>query len=62
MPSSLSVLFPVIQDDDLSLPEGPSVILHPSAGLNLSVVSLSSMLEPQSLQTRDSCEVCAYRS
>ncbi|XP_067253467.1 cell cycle and apoptosis regulator protein 2 isoform X1 [Chanodichthys erythropterus] len=44
-------------DDDLSLPEGPSVILHPSAGLNLSVVSLSSMLEPQSLQTRDSCEV-----
>ncbi|XP_051766387.1 cell cycle and apoptosis regulator protein 2 isoform X5 [Ctenopharyngodon idella] len=44
-------------DDDLSLPEGPSVIFHPSAGLNLSVVSLSSMLEPQSLQTRDSCEV-----
>uniref|UniRef100_A0A9J8A7L7 Cell cycle and apoptosis regulator 2 n=2 Tax=Cyprinus carpio carpio TaxID=630221 RepID=A0A9J8A7L7_CYPCA len=44
-------------DGDLSLPEGPSVVFHPSAGLNLSVVSLSSLLEPQTPQTRDSCEV-----
>ncbi|XP_016400343.1 cell cycle and apoptosis regulator protein 2-like, partial [Sinocyclocheilus rhinocerous] len=43
-------------DGDLSLPEGPSVVFHPSAGLNLSVVSLSSLLEPQTPQTRDSCE------
>ncbi|XP_026129980.1 cell division cycle and apoptosis regulator protein 1-like [Carassius auratus] len=46
-----------VRDGDLSLPEGPSVVLHPSAGLNLSVVSLSSLLEPQTPQTRDSCEV-----
>ncbi|XP_077099827.1 cell cycle and apoptosis regulator protein 2 isoform X1 [Siphateles boraxobius] len=45
------------QLDDLLLSEGPSLVFHPSDGLNLSVVSLSSMLEPQSLQTRDSCEV-----
>ncbi|XP_005155588.1 cell cycle and apoptosis regulator protein 2 isoform X3 [Danio rerio] len=44
-------------EDDLSLPESPSVVFHPSAGLNLSAVSLSSLLEPQTLQTRDSCEV-----
>ncbi|KAL1267128.1 hypothetical protein QQF64_002803 [Cirrhinus molitorella] len=44
-------------DGDLSLPEGPSVVIHPSAGLNLSVVSLSSLLEPQTPQTRDSSEV-----
>lgn len=44
-------------EDDLSLPEAPSVVFHPSAGLNLSAVSLSSLLEPQTLQTRDSCEV-----
>ncbi|XP_052463573.1 cell cycle and apoptosis regulator protein 2 [Carassius gibelio] len=44
-------------DGDLSLPEAPSVVFHPSAGLNLSVVSLSSLLEPQTPQTRDSCEV-----
>ncbi|XP_016150146.1 cell cycle and apoptosis regulator protein 2-like [Sinocyclocheilus grahami] len=43
-------------DGDLSLPEGPSVVFHPSTGLNLSVVSLSSLLEPQTPQTRDSCE------
>ncbi|XP_043087544.1 cell cycle and apoptosis regulator protein 2 isoform X2 [Puntigrus tetrazona] len=44
-------------DGDLSLPEDPSVVFQPSAGLNLSVVSLSSLLEPQTPQTRDSCEV-----
>ncbi|XP_058645295.1 cell division cycle and apoptosis regulator protein 1 isoform X4 [Onychostoma macrolepis] len=44
-------------DGDLSHPEGPSVVFHPSTGLNLSVVSLSSLLEPQTPQTRDSCEV-----
>ncbi|XP_059394629.1 cell cycle and apoptosis regulator protein 2-like [Carassius carassius] len=44
-------------DGDLSLPEGLSVVVHPSAGLNLSVVSLSSLLEHQTPQTRDSCEV-----
>ncbi len=58
--SKLVCLFPVIQDGDLSLPEGPSVVFHPSAGLNLSVVSLSSLLEPQTPQTRDSCEVGSY--
>uniref|UniRef100_A0A9J8CUN6 DBC1/CARP1 catalytically inactive NUDIX hydrolase domain-containing protein n=2 Tax=Cyprinus carpio carpio TaxID=630221 RepID=A0A9J8CUN6_CYPCA len=44
-------------DGDLSLLEGPSVVFHPSAGLNLSIVSLSSLLEPQTPQTRNSCEV-----
>ncbi|XP_050976146.1 cell cycle and apoptosis regulator protein 2 isoform X3 [Labeo rohita] len=44
-------------DGDLSLPEAPSVVFHPSAGVNLSVVSLLSLLEPQTPQTRDSCEV-----
>ncbi|XP_051971654.1 cell cycle and apoptosis regulator protein 2-like [Xyrauchen texanus] len=43
------------QDDESSLPEVPSLVFHPHAGLNLSVVSLSSLLEPQ---TRDCYEVC----
>ncbi|XP_051541463.1 cell cycle and apoptosis regulator protein 2-like isoform X2 [Myxocyprinus asiaticus] len=46
------------QQDDESLPESLSLVFHPYAGLNLSVVSLSSLLEPQSPQTRDSYEVC----
>ncbi|XP_073686316.1 cell cycle and apoptosis regulator protein 2 [Garra rufa] len=43
-------------DGDLSLPEGPSVVFHPSTGVNLSVMSLASLVEPQMPQTRDSCE------
>lgn len=45
------------QNVESSLPEVPSLVFNPAAGVNLSVVSLSSLLESQSPQMRDSCEV-----
>ncbi|XP_065120050.1 cell cycle and apoptosis regulator protein 2 isoform X2 [Paramisgurnus dabryanus] len=45
------------QDDESSLPDVPSLVFNPAAGLNLSVVSLSSLLEPQTSQARDNYEV-----
>ncbi|TRY88147.1 hypothetical protein DNTS_029452 [Danionella cerebrum] len=44
-------------DEDLSLPESPSLVFRPPAEVNLTVTSLSSLLEPQSLQTQESWEV-----
>ncbi|XP_057176501.1 cell cycle and apoptosis regulator protein 2 isoform X3 [Triplophysa rosa] len=45
------------QNAESTPPEVPSLVFNPAAGVNVSVVCLSSLLESQSSQTRDSCEV-----
>ncbi|XP_062870826.1 cell cycle and apoptosis regulator protein 2 [Trichomycterus rosablanca] len=45
------------QDEASPLPDVPSLLVHPSAGLALSAVSLSSLVEPQTSRSRDTFEV-----
>ncbi|KAL4609546.1 cell cycle and apoptosis regulator protein 2-like [Arapaima gigas] len=47
----------VKEEVECPLPADPSLVLHPSSGLNLSTLSLSSLLEPQISQTRDAFEM-----
>ncbi|XP_060764804.1 cell cycle and apoptosis regulator protein 2 isoform X2 [Neoarius graeffei] len=44
-------------ENESPLPDAPSLVVQPSAGFTLSTVSLSSLLEPRTSQSRDAFEV-----